>query len=111
LFVDDSVEEKVYHRQIFKKFISDQVLSNPSNKKIFEQENMKEFLEIPEALLEREEAFAIKSDGILGVKRPEMIRMGQTNAEISASTDQFSSKFNAYKKRTEKQISKLKSSN
>lgn len=29
LIVDDSVEEKVYHRQIFKKFMAQKVLSNP----------------------------------------------------------------------------------
>ena len=31
LLVDDTVEEKIYHRQIFKKYMADKILMNPSS--------------------------------------------------------------------------------
>ena len=41
LLVDDTVEEKVYHRQVFKKALATKILSNPRNDKLFDQETMK----------------------------------------------------------------------
>lgn len=41
LLVDDTVEEKVYHRQVFKKSLATKILSNPRNDKLFDQETMK----------------------------------------------------------------------
>jgi DNA excision repair protein ERCC-6 len=34
--VDDTIEEKIYHRQIFKKFMADKVLQDPSKQKFFD---------------------------------------------------------------------------
>ena len=34
--VDDTIEEKIYHRQIFKKFMADKVLQDPTKQKFFD---------------------------------------------------------------------------
>lgn len=45
--VDDTLEEKIYHRQIFKKFIADKVLQDPTKQKLFEHSSMHELFEFP----------------------------------------------------------------
>jgi DNA excision repair protein ERCC-6 len=45
--VDDTIEEKIYHRQIFKKFMADKVLQDPSKQKFFDQSSMHELFEMP----------------------------------------------------------------
>ena len=40
LLVDDTVEEKVYHRQVFKKCLASKILSNPRNAKLFDRETL-----------------------------------------------------------------------
>ena len=45
--VEDSIEEKIYHRQIFKKFMADKVLQDPSKQKFFDQQSMHELFELP----------------------------------------------------------------
>ena len=52
LLVDDSVEEKVYHRQVFKKFMAAKVLSNPRQAKMFDKEMMHELFEYPKRTIE-----------------------------------------------------------
>ena len=44
---EDSIEEKVYHRQIFKKFMADRILADPSRRKLFEKETLFNLLELP----------------------------------------------------------------
>jgi len=44
---EDSIEEKVYHRQIFKKFMADRILADPSKRKLFEKDNLYNLLELP----------------------------------------------------------------
>lgn len=51
LLVDDTVEEKIYHRQIWKKFQADQILKNPSCQKQFDQQTIFELLEKPSKYL------------------------------------------------------------
>jgi len=47
--VEDSIEEKIYHRQTFKKFMADKVLADPSKQKYFEKSSMHELFEVPKA--------------------------------------------------------------
>lgn len=51
LLVDDTVEEKIYHRQIWKKFQADQILKNPSCQKQFDEQTLYELLEKPHKYL------------------------------------------------------------
>ena len=44
---EDSIEEKVYHRQIFKKFMADRVLADPSRRRLFEKDTLYNLLELP----------------------------------------------------------------
>ena len=50
--VDDTIEEKIYHRQIFKKFMADKVLQDPTKQRFFEQSNMHELFELPKKSFE-----------------------------------------------------------
>ena len=40
--VDDTIEEKIYHRQIFKKYMADKILQDPSKRRLFEKASMHE---------------------------------------------------------------------
>ena len=44
---EETIEEKIYHRQIFKKFMADRILADPSRRKLFEKENLYNLLELP----------------------------------------------------------------
>ena len=44
---EDSIEEKIYHRQIFKKFMADRILADPSRRRLFEREDLYNLLELP----------------------------------------------------------------
>lgn len=44
---EDTIEEKIYHRQIFKKFMADRILADPSRRKIFEKEDLYNLMELP----------------------------------------------------------------
>ena len=44
---EDSIEEKVYHRQIFKKFMADRILADPSRRRLFEKDTLYNLLELP----------------------------------------------------------------
>jgi DNA excision repair protein ERCC-6 len=41
------LEEKIYHRQVFKKFLADKVLEDPTKQRFFEHSNMHELFEMP----------------------------------------------------------------
>lgn len=45
--VDDTIEEKIYHRQAFKKYMADKILQDPSMQKLFEKSSMHELFEMP----------------------------------------------------------------
>mmetsp|Transcript_14093 Transcript_14093/g.10144 ORF Transcript_14093/g.10144 Transcript_14093/m.10144 type:complete len:177 (+) Transcript_14093:115-645(+) len=45
--VDDTIEEKIYHRQIFKKYLSDKILQDPSKRRLFEKSNLHELFDPP----------------------------------------------------------------
>ena len=46
---EETIEEKIYHRQIFKKFMADRILADPSRRKLFEKENLYNLLELPKS--------------------------------------------------------------
>lgn len=54
LLVDDTVEEKIYHRQIFKKYMSDKILQNPNSQKLFDKNCMSELFEPPRKTINRD---------------------------------------------------------
>ena len=68
LLVDGSVEEKIYHRQIWKKFQADQILKNPSCQKQFDQQTIFELLEKPWKYLNLEKTHRELSEmaGVVG---------------------------------------------
>ena len=47
IVTEDTIEEKIYHRQIFKKFMADRILADPSRRRLFEKENLYNLLELP----------------------------------------------------------------
>lgn len=47
---EETIEEKIYHRQIFKKFMADRILADPSRRKLFERENLYNLLELPKGI-------------------------------------------------------------
>ncbi|CDW73791.1 dna repair protein rhp26 [Stylonychia lemnae] len=52
--VDDTIEEKIYHRQIFKKFMADKILQDPSKQKFFERSQMHELFELPKKTIDED---------------------------------------------------------
>jgi len=44
---EDTIEEKIYHRQIFKKFMADRILADPARRKLFERETLYNLLTLP----------------------------------------------------------------
>lgn len=48
LVTEDTIEEKIYHRQVFKKFMADRILADPSKRRLFEKESIHNLLTIPE---------------------------------------------------------------
>ena len=44
---EETIEEKIYHRQIFKKFMADRILADPTRRKLFEKENLYNLLTVP----------------------------------------------------------------
>ena len=44
---EETIEEKIYHRQIFKKFMADRILADPSKRKLFEKDSLHNLLELP----------------------------------------------------------------
>ena len=53
---EETIEEKIYHRQIFKKFMADRILADPSRRRLFEKENLYNLLELPTKSLIRDRA-------------------------------------------------------
>ena len=53
---EETIEEKIYHRQIFKKFMADRILADPSRRRVFEKENLYNLLELPKSRLKSETA-------------------------------------------------------
>lgn len=54
LLLDDSVEEKIYHRQIFKKYMADKILQNPSAQRLFDKDSLHELFELPTRTLNKD---------------------------------------------------------
>jgi len=48
LVCEDTVEEKIYHRQVFKKYMADRVLADPGKRKLFEKESLHDLFTVPE---------------------------------------------------------------
>lgn len=67
--VDDTIEEKIYHRQIFKKFMADKILQDPSKQKLFSKSAMHELFEMPKKSI-----------------NPRKIHLGKRNPVVSLST-------------------------
>lgn len=68
--VDDTLEEKIYHRQVFKKFMADKVLQDPTKQRLFEHSNMHELFEMPSKLLLNRDFEERRTDAIeVGEKR------------------------------------------
>ena len=44
---EETIEEKIYHRQIFKKFMADLILADPSRRRLFEKEDLYNLLDLP----------------------------------------------------------------
>ena len=44
---EDTIEEKIYHRQVFKKFMADRILADPTRRKLFEKETLYNLLTLP----------------------------------------------------------------
>ena len=53
---EETIEAKIYHRQIFKKFMADRILADPSRRRLFEKENLYNLLELPTKSLIRDRA-------------------------------------------------------
>lgn len=49
LMVDSSVEENIYRRQVFKKYLSERVLENPTINRVFEEQSLYELFKYPKA--------------------------------------------------------------
>lgn len=46
------MEEKVYHRQVFKKCLASKILSNPRNAKLFDRETLQQLFAFPARTIE-----------------------------------------------------------
>jgi DNA excision repair protein ERCC-6 len=46
---EETIEERIYHRQIFKKYMADKVLADPSRKRLFEKDDIYSLLALPAA--------------------------------------------------------------
>lgn len=54
LLIDDTVEEKIYHRQIFKKYMADKILQNPGAQKLFDKQSLHELFDMPKRTLNKD---------------------------------------------------------
>lgn len=45
--VDDTIEEKIFHRQVFKQYMANKILQDPFARKLFEKSSMHELFELP----------------------------------------------------------------
>ncbi|KAH9258083.1 hypothetical protein BASA81_003646 [Batrachochytrium salamandrivorans] len=48
LIVSGTIEEKIYHRQIFKQFLTNKVLDNPSQRRFFKESDLKDLFTLTE---------------------------------------------------------------
>ena len=94
--VDDTIEEKIYHRQIFKKFMADKILQDPSKQRLFERTTMDDLFELPQKT--RNEAKSQQKNGSQFPKRhlaPESILNKEIEVKnesgISTSSKRFKS--------------------
>lgn len=42
-----TIEERIYHRQIFKKYMADKVLQDPARRRLFERDDIYSLLQLP----------------------------------------------------------------
>lgn len=56
LVSDDSIEQKIYYRQVFKMFVANKVLNDPSLTKLFQTSQLQDLFEAPKGAEEEEKA-------------------------------------------------------
>jgi DNA excision repair protein ERCC-6 len=48
LVSEDTIEERIYHRQIFKKYMADKILVDPSRRRLFEKDDIYSLIALPQ---------------------------------------------------------------
>lgn len=47
LIVEETIEERIYHRQVFKKYMADKILADPSRRRLFEKDDIFSLISVP----------------------------------------------------------------
>lgn len=99
LVCEETVEEKIYHRQVFKKYMADRILSDPTRRRLFEKHNLYELFTVPE----RQKKPEPLEDGEIDLRKaPKGI------LKLSPTAINEDKKLRKYLKKQKKQLLKVK---